>query len=78
MWVYVLRSLKNAERIYVGLTEDIDRRFSEHNAGECDSNYKFRPWKCEVKIWFEDTEKAKRFEAYLKSGSGRTFSKRHF
>ena len=78
MWVYLLRSEKNRERLYVGLTENIDRRIDEHNAGQADSTYKFRPWKCEVKIWFEDPEKAKQFESYLKSGSGRTFSKRHF
>jgi len=78
MWVYLLRSEKNSDRLYVGLTGDIDRRIAEHNAGKSGSTYKFRPWKCEVKIWFDDTEKAKEFEAYLKSGSGRTFSKRHF
>jgi len=78
MWVYVLRSVKSRERMYVGLTEDIDRRVDEHNAGKSNSTYRFRPWKCEVKIWFDDPEKAKRFESYLKTGSGRTFSKRHF
>jgi len=78
MWVYLLRSEKNNERVYVGLTEDIDRRIAEHNSGQSDSTYKFRPWKCEVKIWFDDRAKAERFETYLKSGSGRTFSKRHF
>ena len=78
MWVYLLRSMKSPERIYVGLTKDIDRRVDEHNAGESDSTYRFRPWNCEIKIWFADSDKAERFESYLKSGSGRTFSKRHF
>jgi len=78
MWVYLLRSVKVRERVYVGLTEDIDRRVDEHNAGKSESTYRFRPWRCEVKIWFEDRENAMRFESYLKSGSGRTFSKHHF
>ena len=78
MWVYLLRSVRSRDRLYVGLTKDIDHRVAEHNAGESDSTYKFRPWKCEIKIWFDDPEKAERFERYLKSGSGRTFSKRHF
>jgi len=63
--------------MYVGLTEDFERRLAEHNGGESASTYEFRPWKWEVKIWFEDPEKAKRFESYLKSGSGRAFSNRH-
>jgi len=78
MRVYLLRSVKSRGRVYVGLTKDFDRRFEEHNAGKSDSTYRFRLWKCEVKIWFDDPEKARRFESYLKSGSGRTFSKRHF
>ncbi|MCP4674691.1 MAG: GIY-YIG nuclease family protein [Deltaproteobacteria bacterium] len=78
MWVYVLRSEKNIERIYVGLTEDVDRRLDEHNSGQSAATYKFRPWKCEVKVWFDNPTKAERFERYLKSGSGRAFSKRHF
>ena len=63
--------------MYIGLTEDFDRRIVEHNEGKSISTYKFRPWKCEIKIWFRDLDKAKRFELYLKSGSGRSFSKRH-
>ena len=37
----------------------------------------FRPWRCAVRIWFDSPERAKLFEAYLKTGSGREFAKRH-
>ena len=78
MYVYLIRSELNPDRKYVGLTDDIERRLTEHNDGKCSSTYKFRPWKCEVKIWFDDPEKAEHFESYLKSESGRAFAKRHF
>jgi predicted GIY-YIG superfamily endonuclease len=77
MFVYLIKSTRNKERTYVGLTEDFDRRFAEHNDGKSPVTYKFRPWKCVVKIWFDDPDKAKAFESYLKSGSGRAFSSRH-
>ena len=77
MYVYLIRSEKNPEHTYIGLTEDFDRRIAEHNEGKSISTYKFRPWQCEVKIWFRDPDKANRFESYLKSGSGRSFSNRH-
>jgi putative endonuclease len=78
MWVYLIRSEKDPGRRYVGLTEDFDRRLAEHNAGQATATYKFRPWKCEVRVWFDDPAKARDFETYLKSGSGRAFSVRHF
>jgi putative endonuclease len=78
MFVYLLSSQKYPKRRYVGLTDDFERRLGEHNSGQCTSTYKFRPWKCEVKIWFDDPEKGEAFEMYLKSGSGRAFSSRHF
>ena len=78
MWVYLLRSQKNQMRTYVGLTGNWEKRLFQHNEGEVTATYKFRPWDCEVRIWFEDSEKAKQFEKYLKSGSGRAFSQRHF
>ena len=41
-WVYVLRNL--AGKFYIGLTEDVTRRLSDHNAGLSRWTKKFRPW----------------------------------
>jgi predicted GIY-YIG superfamily endonuclease len=76
--VYVLRSLSSPDRYYVGATIDVDRRVKEHNSGESPHTNRFRPWRVQVTISFEDEPKADAFEAYLKSGSGRAFSKKHF
>ncbi len=78
MYVYLIRSYKDVNRIYVGRTDDFYRRLSEHNDGKSTATYKFRPWQCEVLIWFKDSERAIAFESYLKNGSGRVFAERHF
>jgi len=39
---------------------------------------KFRPWKLVVFVGFVDGGDARKFEKYLKSGSGREFARRHF
>ena len=31
--VYILRSVDNPDKLYVGYTQDIDRRLQEHNSG---------------------------------------------
>jgi putative endonuclease len=36
-----------------------------------------RPWRLLVQLEFADEQTARRFERYLKSGSGRAFAKRH-
>ena len=77
MYVYLIRSEKDPDRKYIGLTEDFKKRMAEHNQGKSTSTYKFRPWQCEVRMWFDDPDKAKAFESYLKAGSGRAFSNRH-
>ena len=33
--VYLLRSQKNPDRVYVGLCGNMKNRLAEHNAGEC-------------------------------------------
>ena len=77
MYVYILRSSVNPGRVYVGRTIDLERRLDEHNSGLMPATYRFRPWQIDVSVWFKDEDKAIAFEAYLKSGSGRAFSKRH-
>jgi predicted GIY-YIG superfamily endonuclease len=77
-FVYILESVSNPGRFYVGSTTDLDRRVEEHNSGKSAHTAKFTPWKLVIYIAFSDQSKALSFECYLKSGSGRAFAKRHF
>jgi len=77
-FVYVLQSTIFPERKYVGITIDVQRRLLEHNTGKSIHTNKFRPWKIMTFIAFDDLSKAQSFEVYLKSHSGRAFSKKHF
>ena len=71
--VYILRSLKASDRIYIGYTTDLERRLREHNRGESEYSKRFAPWQVETYITFQDATRAKHFETYLKSGSGHAF-----
>jgi putative endonuclease len=76
--VYILRSDKDPSRHYTGLTSDLDKRLRWHNAGQNVDTAHDRPWSVVVSFHFRTERAARRFEKYLKSGSGREFSKRHF
>jgi len=76
--VYLLRSVNDPARRYVGTTGNLDRRLDEHNAGESPHTAKHRPWEVAVSVCFVDDAKAEAFERYLKQGSGHAFAKRHF
>jgi len=78
LFVYILQSLSFPDRHYVGLSKKFDERLQVHNAGGSPHTSKFKPWKLISYTWFEDESKAHAFERYLKSGSGRSFAKRHF
>ena len=77
-FVYVLRSLIDPTRYYVGLTSDVARRLETHNSGGSIHTVANRPWQLVAAIEFSNVESAVTFERYLKSGSGRAFAKRHF
>ena len=72
-YVYIIRSIKDPEQIYVGYTSDLKKRLSNHNCGTTPHTEKYAPWELEVCIGFRSPEKAFEFEKYLKSGSGRAF-----
>jgi predicted GIY-YIG superfamily endonuclease len=63
---------------YTGITRDLDRRLLEHKRGACPHTSDNRPWRIETAIAFASETKARAFEKYLKSGSGREFARRHF
>ena len=77
-FVYVLRSESDPGRHYVGITSEMVGRLHWHNEGPCGYTTAYRPWQLAVILEFPDERRARRFERYLKSGSGRAFAKRHF
>jgi len=77
-YVNMLRSIQFPDRYYVGNTTNLKARFRAHNAGESAHTKKFLPWRLVTYIAFADDKRADKFELYLKTGSGRTFAKRHF
>ena len=76
--VYMLRSDSNPTRHYTGLTSDLEQRLRWHNAGQNVDTARERPWSLVVSFTFTSEAVARKFEKYLKSGSGREFAKRHF
>lgn len=71
-YVYVLKSSKSGI-LYYGYTEDIKKRIVEHNDGRNKFTKGHLPWKLVWYCAFEKKQKAKDFELYIKSGSGKAF-----
>ena len=67
-WVYVLRNPTG--RLYIGMPDDLERRLTEHNAGESKWTSKFGPWE---RIWQQgpmSLTEARRLENWLKRQKG--------
>lgn len=77
-YVYMLQSEVQPNRHYTGCTTDLKRRYKEHNEGLSPHTKKFMPWRLVGYLAFSDHEKADKFEAYLKTASGRAFAKKYF
>ena len=73
-YVYILQSL-SGEHFYTGITDDLEARLTRHNSGEVAHTSKFRSWRIKTYVAFTDEARAVALEKYLKSGSGRAFSK---
>ncbi|MFC1721757.1 GIY-YIG nuclease family protein [Patescibacteria group bacterium] len=70
-FVYLLRTGKNS--IYTGSTPNLKHRLRQHRNGKCMSTRKLGPLQL---IWFcafPTRLSARRFENYLKTGSGQAF-----
>jgi putative endonuclease len=77
-YVYMLESLSNPDRYYVGFTENLKDRLTKHNGGEVRHSSKYGPWCIKTAIAFRDIDRAHDFERYLKTASGRAFAKKRF
>jgi len=78
-YVYILQSRKN-DSFYKGSTDNLIRRYSEHNSGEVSSTGRYLPWDL---VWCtkkSDRSEAVQLEMKLKNLSGQrtiNFIKKH-
>ncbi len=73
-YVYLIRSIKNPKKTYVGYTINLEERLEKHNSGGSVYTSDHRPWKLVVSLSFDSEIKALEFEKYIKSGSGYAFA----
>jgi putative endonuclease len=74
LYVYLLRSLSRPGQRYTGLTANLKARMKSHNEGASIHTAKYKPWKLIAYFAFANERKAREFEHYLKSGSGKAFA----
>jgi putative endonuclease len=73
-YVYLLISGADPTERYIGYTTDLKARLKSHNEGASIHTRKYRPWNLVTYFAFADERRAREFEYYLKSGSGRAFA----
>ncbi|MCK5215707.1 MAG: GIY-YIG nuclease family protein [Candidatus Omnitrophica bacterium] len=77
-YVYILKSMEDSNKIYVGVTNNIERRLRQHNiTPTCAYTKSYAPWNMIIYTAFRDQKKAFGFEKYLKSHAGKAFLKKH-
>lgn len=65
-YVYILKSLKNGD-VYVGYSDDLKRRFDQHNSGSVRSTQFNRPWDLPYYEAYKDKHDATKRERQLKN-----------
>ncbi len=73
-YVYVISSIQR-KYLYVGLTNNIERRFRQHQGGKERTTASYRPFKIIFTEKFSTRIDARRREKYLKSGVGKEWLK---
>lgn len=68
--VYAIQS-QASDRIYIGQTEDMDRRLNEHNSGKVTSTTTDKPWTLLKTELFASRSEARWAERQLKASRGR-------
>ncbi len=71
-YVYAMYSL-DRNYIYVGLTNNIDKRFAQHNKGQNRSTKAYKPFALFYTETVQTRQEARIREKYLKSGAGKEF-----
>ena len=61
-YVYLLVDVATETHRYTGVTEDLTARLAKHNAGEVPHISRFKPWRIQTAIAFDNKEKAVAFK----------------
>jgi putative endonuclease len=70
--VYAIKSLKK-KYIYVGMTNNLERRLLQHNLGKGKATKPYAPFKLIYTEKFKTRVEARIKEKYLKQGDGKRF-----
>ena len=73
-YVYALRSIPR-KYIYVGLTDNTERRIAEHNSENEKTTRSYAPFKTILIEKYDTRIEARKREKYLKSGIGKEYLK---
>ena len=78
MWfVYIIRSLSDGF-LYVGSTNNVNKRLNTHNEGYNQSTKGHVPFELEAYVAVRTERKARELEKYFKTGSGKAIQKKEF
>jgi putative endonuclease len=69
-YIYILQSEKNG-RFYIGSTDNVERRFFEHQNGIVKSTRNLRPWVLRFSKEYESLTEARKVEYKLKTFKSR-------
>ncbi|OGI46758.1 excinuclease ABC subunit C [Candidatus Nomurabacteria bacterium GWB1_40_6] len=75
--MYYVYSLKCKDGYYIGCADNLKERIERHTKGHVPATKERKPLKLDFYFAISDKYKAFEFEKYLKSGSGRAFTKKH-
>ena len=73
-WVYAISST-HRKYIYVGMTNDLNRRLEQHNTGKNPTTKPYLPFKVLLTEKFSSRAEAREREKKLKTGCGKEFLK---
>jgi putative endonuclease len=74
-FIYILQSLI-AKKSYIGYTDNIIKRLSEHNDGKGIFTKRYKPWKIIHLERFKTKKEAIKKEKYFKSAAGRRWMRK--
>jgi len=75
--IYIIKS-QSRNYVYIGISDNVNRRLKEHDLGSNKTTKPYKPFKLLHTENFQDRISAREREKWFKSGEGREFIKAHY